>query len=138
MADVVAAGGVVWRRSGQGVEILLVHRPRYDDWSLPKGKLDPGEAAVDAAIREVGEETGQAVALGVALGVVGYEKATAGGGHWSKEVHYWAMEHAGGRFVPNHEVDEIAWLPPAEARSRASYGLDREVIDRFLWVTGNA
>jgi 8-oxo-dGTP pyrophosphatase MutT (NUDIX family) len=123
-----AAGGVVWRRgSGGRLEVLLVHRPRYDDWSFPKGKLDPGEAAEDAAIREVEEEAALRCDLGVALGEVRYVDRHGR----DKRVRYWAMRTAAGAapFVANEEVDELRWLEPDEARRLISYGRDAEVLD---------
>ena len=109
--DVVAAGVVVWR---PGREVLLVHRPRYDDWSFPKGKLDPGEPAPVAAVREVWEETGVQVRLGLALPDQRYAVPS---GH--KVVHYWVGWATGDDDVsdyrPNHEIDAVAWGPYHEA-----------------------
>src|SRR5437867_3193906 len=101
-ADVKAAGGVLWRLRKGKVEIALVHRPRYDDWSLPKGKLRGGETPLAAAVREVAEETGARVAVSRFVGNVRYD---VGATH--KQTSYWAMRHLGGDFEPNHEVDEI-------------------------------
>jgi len=105
------------------VEVAVVHRARYDDWSLPKGKLEPGERAVTAAVREVAEETGSRVALSRRLPTVRY---AVGGAR--KEVSYWLARHVSGSFEPNDEVDELVWLPPAEARSRVDYPGDRTVL----------
>jgi len=125
-----ASGGVVWRRSGDGaVEILLVHRPRYDDWSLPKGKCDPGESDEACGLREVEEETGFTCRLGAELPSTRYRDNK----DRPKVVRYWAMEpRAGeGRFVPNDEIDEIRWLPADEALRHLSYDHDRPVVEAF-------
>ena len=118
---VEAAGGVVVR-DGQ---VLLVHRPAYDDWTLPKGKLDRGESFEDAALREVQEETGMHCVLGRELPSVEYEVRGR-----PKVVRYWLMEveSDGGGFTPNDEVDELCWAEPAEAFELLSYDRDREVL----------
>lgn len=128
-ADVVAAGGVLWRPAGDGLELALVHRPRYHDWSLPKGKLDRGEAAPAAAAREIIEETGCAVRLGHRLPDVSYRVPEG-----VKVVSWWAARALGGDFVPSSEVDELRWLSPAEAYRKLSYHRDRQVLDRFAEV----
>lgn len=129
--EVRAAGGLVWRPAPaepDGVEVLLVRRPRYGDWSLPKGKLDPGETWLPAAIREVREETGYEVEVGDYLGEVTYaDRALA-----RKVVRYWAMRAAGGGFTPHAEVDEIRWLPPAAAIESLTYDRDRALVRTFL------
>ena len=125
-----AAGGVVWRRpDGHGaVEVLLVHRPRYDDWSFPKGKCDAGEDDLACALREVEEETGLRCAIGDDLGTVEY----IDGKDRPKVVRYWAMTPASeDRFVPGDEVDERAWVPVTEAEERLSYDFDVDVLGRF-------
>jgi len=127
-AEVQAAGGVVWRSSGDGLEILLVHRPRYDDWSLPKGKLDRGETFEDAARREVEEETGLRCELGSFLGETNYHDRKGR----SKVVRYWAMRAGEGEFSPDDEVDELRWVPAAEAGPELSYGFDRELVQRVI------
>ena len=140
--DVVAAGAVLWRpRGGTAIapgaetapgggelEIALVHRPRYDDWSLPKGKLERGENLLAAAVREVGEETGITAALGARLGESHYRVPQG-----EKVVHYWsALAGAGAdTFEPNSEVDELRWISPGSADELLSYERDREVLDRF-------
>ena len=124
-----AAGGVLWRKvSGdRPVEVGLVHRPRYDDWSLPKGKLDHGETLADTAVRELAEETGYVVRLGRWVRDVGYRLPRGD----AKRVRYWSAHAISGSFEPNHEVDRVCWFPVGTARERLSYRLDREVLDEF-------
>lgn len=130
--EVRAAGGVLWRPGRDGdVEVALVHRPKYDDWTLPKGKLDAGEGWLDAAVREVAEETGHSVEVGDALGDITYR--VAGG---DKRVRYWAMRAAGGAFTPTSEVDALRWLPASQARWALTYDRDREVLNRFVTRDG--
>lgn len=138
MADALkpirAAGGVLWRPAGEGpegVEVALIHRPRYDDWSLPKGKLAPGENEIEGAVREVLEETGFRVRLGRPLGEVRYMK-NSGSGPRPKVVRYWAMQEDGGHFTPNREVDELHWMSLDEARARLTHAHDEKVLDRFV------
>jgi 8-oxo-dGTP diphosphatase len=120
MADVRAAGGVVVR---DGL-VALVHRPRYDDWTLPKGKLDDGESFEDAALREVEEETGLHARLVRELPSVNYEVRGR-----PKVVRYWLMEvESDEGFVANDEVDEVRWVEPAEARALLTYDRDRDVL----------
>ncbi|MFC9092349.1 NUDIX hydrolase [Streptomyces sp. NPDC057072] len=124
-----AAGCVLWRRSpvdGE-LEICLVHRPRYDDWSHPKGKLKRGEDPLAGALREVEEETGYLAVPGSPLPTARYE--TNGR---PKEVRYWAAEGARGHFIPNNEVDRILWLPPTAARHRLTQPRDRDLVDALL------
>jgi 8-oxo-dGTP diphosphatase len=125
-ADVLAAGAVLWRPGTHGVEVALVHRPAYDDWSFPKGKLDGDETMPFAAVREVAEETGQAARLGPLVGDVRYAVAEGG-----KLVRYWAAEARGGEFVPGRETDELLWLHPAAAAERLSYAHDVRILSRF-------
>ena len=115
-----AAGGVV-SRDGR---VALVHRPKYDDWTLPKGKLDPGESFEEAALREVHEETGLRCRLGPELPSSKYVDPKGR----RKLVRYWQMEPLEGEFAPNKEVDELRWLEPGEARELLSYERDREVL----------
>jgi 8-oxo-dGTP pyrophosphatase MutT (NUDIX family)/phosphohistidine phosphatase SixA len=133
-APIQAAGGVVWRPGdgpdGSRVEVAVIHRPRYDDWSLPKGKLAPGESHLEGAIREVHEETGYRVQPGRSLGEIRYLKDSAGAAR-EKVVHYWAMRAVGGAFTPNREVDEMRWLSIDDARKTISRALDRDVLERF-------
>jgi 8-oxo-dGTP diphosphatase len=128
--EIRAAGAVVWRPSGNGPLVLLVHRPKYDDWSLPKGKLEPGEHVLEAAVREVTEETGLAVTLGRRLPPVCYLAAGL-----PKRVDYWVAEVPGaaGEFGPSHEIDEVAWVPAdASVGSRLTYERDAETVAEFL------
>jgi 8-oxo-dGTP pyrophosphatase MutT (NUDIX family) len=123
---VEAAGGVVWRRSRAGeVEVLLVHRPRYDDWTVPKGKLGAGEDHAAAALREVEEETGLRCTLGDELPSTSYIDRKGR----PKRVRYWAMTPGGGDFTPTDEVDEVRWVPVDVAASQLSYPRDRAVLD---------
>jgi 8-oxo-dGTP diphosphatase len=122
-----AAGGVLWRDTGTALEFALIHRPRYDDWSLPKGKLDPGESHAQAAVREVREETGYAAELGAALGDVAYRHKGR-----PKRVQYWGMRALGGAFEPNAEVDQLRWVSYTSARALLSYEHDRALLDRFV------
>ena len=125
-ADVKAAGGVVVRRGAGETRVALCHRPRYDDWSFPKGKLDPGETWEQAALREVEEEIGLRCALGDELPPTSYQVPRG-----SKVVRYWLMEPQSGAFAPNEEVDEMRWVTPAEAEGLLSYEHDR-VLARAL------
>ena len=119
-ADVKAAGGVVRRSGAAGPLLAVVHRPRYDDWSFPKGKLDPGEGWEDAALREVHEEIGLRCRLRRELPAVQYRVPRG-----LKVVRYWLMEPESGAFAPNEEVDEVRWLSPADAERLLSYDHDR-------------
>ena len=123
---VLAAGGVPTRiAAAGGIEVLLVHRPKYDDWTLPKGKLDAGEGWEDAAVREVEEETGLDVALGSELPSTEYRDRYGR----LKQVRYWAMDVSGGEFRPNREVDEVRWLPIDAAKDLLTYRRDRDVLN---------
>jgi 8-oxo-dGTP pyrophosphatase MutT (NUDIX family)/phosphohistidine phosphatase SixA len=126
--QITAAGGVVWRPGTDGPELALVHRARYDDWTLPKGKCEPGESALEAAVREVGEELGCQVVVTRRLGDVRYRVGAA-----RKTVSYWMMRYRDGEQVPSEgdEVDDVRWLSPARARRHLTYDLDRAVLARF-------
>ncbi|WP_305092018.1 NUDIX hydrolase [Prescottella sp. R16] len=130
-ANIFAAGAVVWRKSPANpyeIEIALIHRPRYDDWSFPKGKLDPGETSIAAAVREIREETGLDAQLGRYLSGVTYPIP----GHRKlKRVEYWAAEAVSGEFEPNDEVDELRWLAPDLVPDQLSYPMDRTILRRF-------
>jgi 8-oxo-dGTP pyrophosphatase MutT (NUDIX family) len=123
-AEVKASGGVVWRRGDRGLEVALVHRPRYDDWSFPKGKLDGGESWEQAALREVEEEVGLKCRLGHELPPTAYRDNKGR----SKVVRYWMMEPLEGEFVPSHEVDEVRWMPADRAADMLTYPHDRELL----------
>ena len=123
--EVLAAGGVLWRRTPDGqVEILLIHRPKYDDWSFPKGKLDDGESFELAAAREIEEETGLRCTFGAELPSPTYRDNKGR----SKLVRYWAMSDCAGEFHPTDEVDEVRWVPRRDAEGMLSYDHDREVL----------
>ncbi len=126
-----AAGGVLWRGDPTSPKVALVHRPRYDDWSLPKGKSKTNEHLLVTAIREVTEETGFRATIGPRLTTVRYRVVT-GGRLADKTVTYWAMRCADGSFSPNREVDEIRWLTLAAARRQLTAATDRTVLDAFL------
>lgn len=122
----LAAGAVLWRgdlADAESVEVACIHRPHYDDWSLAKGKLDPGESLIATAVREIKEETGYDIRLGKLIGKTVYPVKNT-----TKVVYYWTGEVTGGEFEPNDEVDEIRWLPIADAMELMSYDLDREVL----------
>jgi 8-oxo-dGTP pyrophosphatase MutT (NUDIX family) len=123
---VQAAGGVVTRYSSdRGLEFLVVHRPRYDDWSLPKGKLEDGESIEDAARREVLEETGMQVKLGAVLPNTEYVDRHGR----PKVVHYWIMTVTGSApWQPSDEVDEVRWMSSDEAATLLSYEHDRRLV----------
>ena len=124
-----AAGGAVWRpaEAGDGREVLLVYRPKYDDWTLPKGKAERGESDEDCALREVVEETGLRCRLGRELPSTAYTDPKGR----PKVVRYWAMEPTGGtlRSSADDEIGEAVWLPVPDALRRLSYGHDRTVVD---------
>ena len=120
-----AAGGLVCRRDERGAaEILLVHRPAYDDWSFPKGKLEPGESEEEAAAREVEEETGLRCRLERELTTTRYRDARGR----SKTVRYWLMTPVGGRLEAANEVDEARFVPVAEAAALLTYERDRKLL----------
>jgi 8-oxo-dGTP diphosphatase len=136
---IFAAGAVLWRfvdgsssdeRSREEhhkeVEVAIIHRPRYDDWSLPKGKVDIDETEPAAAVREVHEETGQRSYLGRALGTVQYPIEQG-----IKRVRYWAARSLGGEFTATAEVDDVVWLSAKDAMGKLSYPHDRKVLRRF-------
>jgi 8-oxo-(d)GTP phosphatase len=122
-ALVRAAGGALWRPAAGGIETAVVHRPRYDDWSLPKGKLDRGEHPLEAAVREVAEETGVRALAGRRSVRTSYRVEEG-----DKQVDYWVMRALDGEFVPGHEVDALRWLPPEDAAAMVTHDHDRAVL----------
>lgn len=121
-----AAGAVLWRDADGDVEVAIVHRLRYDDWSLPKGKLDHGETIPACAVREIEEETGFSCVLGRHLRQVSYSVKGV-----PKTVDYYAAEAVSGSFAANEEVDELRWLPISEASGLLTYEPDRVVLKEF-------
>ncbi|GHD47951.1 NUDIX hydrolase [Mycetocola manganoxydans] len=129
---VFAAGAVCWRRIDGKIHVLVIHRTKYADVSLPKGKVDPGESLPQTAVREILEETGLAVSLGVPLGISRYPLASGR----EKIVHYWAAEVSdaairSSTFVPNEEVAALEWVTPRKARSYLSHAPDVEILSTF-------
>jgi 8-oxo-dGTP pyrophosphatase MutT (NUDIX family) len=122
-----AAGGVVWKGDADDLRVAVIHRPRYDDWTLPKGKLLPDEEELAAALREVEEETGFQCAVGDEIAVSRYTDRKGR----EKEVRYWTMQPTGGRFRPSPEVDELRWVSPSEAVELLTYDRDRDVLEGF-------
>lgn len=118
-----AAGGVVWRPRDGAPDILVVHRPRYDDWTLPKGKLHPDEPELLCAVREVQEEAGAQVAVQRRVGSTKYSVDSA-----RKKVTFWSMRYIGGEFCANDEVDEVEWLRAGQAYRRLTYDGEREIV----------
>ncbi|HHY07123.1 MAG: NUDIX domain-containing protein [Lawsonella sp.] len=130
--DILAAGAVVWRKTTEGeIEVLLEHRPNYDDWSLPKGKLDSGESPLLAAVREIYEETGYHVRLGKFLRRIHYPNSRK---NVEKVVYFWSAEAVGGEFVPNGEVDKVAWVSVEKALTKTDYSTDVKVLKRFSQI----
>ena len=127
---VPAAGGVLWRRVDGRLLVAVVHRPRYDDWSLPKGKLDKGEAGVMAAVREVREETGWTAVAGRTLGESSY-RVLDDGRDVPKTVRWWAMRATSGEFAPGTEVDQLVWLDIEAAQQRVTAGRDSGPLQAF-------
>jgi 8-oxo-dGTP pyrophosphatase MutT (NUDIX family) len=122
VAEILAAGGVVVLDGA----VLVVHRLRYDDWSLPKGKLEEGETFEQAALREVLEETGYTCALGESLGLTSHESRGK-----PKEVRWFRMEPLGEPGTREEAIDEVRWVTPAEALALLSYARDRELLNRL-------
>ncbi len=120
----IAAGGLVWRKTNTGREILLVHRPGYDDWAFPKGGIEGDEALIECAWREVQEETGFDVVVGRRLPDIEYVKPSGG----PKQVSYWAARWVSGAFKPNSEVDRIVWLKTKKAAKQLTYERDRDLL----------
>jgi 8-oxo-(d)GTP phosphatase len=134
-SEIRAAGGVLWRAANSSsdsprVEVAIIHRPRYDDWSIPKGKLVPGESEIEGAIREVTEETGYRVQIRRPLGEVSYQKGS-GPEQRMKTVRYWSMHAEGGIFSPSREVDQLRWVSIDEALSLLSHKRDLAILRTF-------
>jgi 8-oxo-dGTP pyrophosphatase MutT (NUDIX family) len=128
MSSVVRAAGGVITRAGVGgeAELLVVHRPKYDDWTLPKGKAEPGESDEECALREVEEETGLVCELGPEVAVSEYEDAAGR----PKRVRYFAMTpHDGAEAAPQNEIDDVRWLTRQRALDTLSYGRDRAIVE---------
>ena len=130
---VYAAGGVVWRMVDGRLRVLVIHRTAYADVTLPKGKVDPGEALAETAVREIFEETGIQVSLGIPVGVSRYRMPNKR----QKIVHYWAAEATekairASAFVPNKEIAAIEWVSPRKALTYLSYPVDVEILEQFL------
>lgn len=119
-----AAGGVVVRDG----RVVVVHRPEYDDWSLPKGKADPGERDEDCALREIEEETGLRCELVRELTTTNHADAKGR----PKRVRWWLMQPVGGVLEPAHEIDDARWLEPGEARARLTYARDAALLDEVF------
>lgn len=126
--EVEAAGGVILRRERGRMRVAVIHRPKYGDWSLPKGKLEPGESFEQAALREVTEETGfRCRALGELPSVTYRDRKGR-----TKLVRYWLMEPIDGAFESHDEVDELRWLRPREAYGLLSYEHDQDLVRTAL------
>ena len=124
-----AAGGVIVRTAGDGeLELVVVHRPRYDDWTLPKGKAEPGESDEACALREVEEETGLVCALGDEAAVTRYEDAR---GRPKRVRYFWMTPHDGSEASPQNEVDAVRWVTRQAALELLSYGRDRDLVSRL-------
>jgi 8-oxo-dGTP diphosphatase len=136
--DVYAAGAVCWREEKSGLLVAIVHRVRYQDWTFPKGKVDPGETLAETAVREIKEETGLKIKLGVPLETMTYPLDKSK----NKIVHYWAARVsdkslAGSKFKPNDEISEVVWVKTEEAFSKLSYQHDRELLQEVLDLRKN-
>lgn len=130
---IAAAGGLLWRSTSKGLEIALVHRSRYDDWTLPKGKLKTGETWLEAALREVKEETGCDVGVLGFAGAIAYETDKG-----PKIVRFWNMtiNGEGQSSVDTSEVAEVEWLSPSEATERLSYPLEKAMVEAWKLIVG--
>lgn len=128
-AEINAAGALIWRQTTDGLELLIIHRPRYDDWSWPKGKQDPGETLPETAIREIQEEVGLDVVLGAPLAVTSYKVKGK-----SKDVFYWAAELPAGATAQadEGEVDELRWVSPQQAAEMLSNDTDKEPLKALM------
>lgn len=128
--DIVAGGAVVIRKNGKNTQILLVHRPKYGDWGLPKGKVKTDEQIPVAAVREVAEETGVKTILRRSLGQTNYRVSGK-----NKTVYWWLASETGSiPWKPNGEIDQVAWVDAKQARQRLSYTDEKEILDRALKI----
>lgn len=131
--EVRAAGGIIWREH-RDIEVVVIHRPRYDDWSFPKGKCEPGESDEECALREVAEETGLKCTMGSELASIQYEDRHGR----LKQVRYWAMEPIGASSDWDDEVDVLCWLRRDAVTARLSYARDVAVFDSFCALANAA
>ncbi len=132
---IYAAGAILWREEKGKLLVALIHRNRHNDWSWPKGKVDPGELLPETAVREIAEETGLKIKLGPLLKIVNYKIPNG----TPKEVHYWAARVspsalAKSKFKPSEEVESVEWRTPAEARKLLTYEFDSEVLDELMAI----
>ena len=134
MAVILGGGGLVTRHDSGELEVLTVHRPKHLDWSLPAGKLDPGETLAECALREVYEETGYVCELGRDVGMVDYTDRRGR----TRQVHYWEMDAISGSFTPNQEVDSIAWVPLVESVNYFTNERDLKMASAFLALVGES
>ena len=134
VAVILGGGGLITRHNDGELEVLIVHRPKHLDWSLPAGKLDPGETLAECALREVYEETGYVCELGRELGMVDYRDRR----DRARQVHYWEMDAIAGSFTPNQEVDAIAWVPLLESLNYFSNERDLKMVSAFLALVGTS
>jgi 8-oxo-dGTP diphosphatase len=130
--QVKAAGGVLVRSGPRGPEVAVIHRPKYEDWSLPKGKLDDDEDYEQAALREIEEETGMRGELGPELSQVSYRDRKGR----TKLVRYWVVRPTDGEFEPGNEVDELRWLDPDAAQQLLSYEHDARLVREAIAASG--
>jgi 8-oxo-(d)GTP phosphatase len=132
---IYAAGAILWREEKGQLLVAMIHRSRHNDWSWPKGKVDPGETLPQTAVREIKEETGLSIKLGPFLKTMYYQVPSGA----NKEVHYWSARVtesalAKSTFLPSEEVAKVDWKTPVEARALLTYSIDHEVLDKFLEI----